>query len=141
VIVRSGLVVTGGVKRDTGFYERISFPQIVDGSSNTLVIGEKFMQPRFYDTGAWDDDRGWTGGWDPDGLRSTACVITADEDWPDPSNIPQVLGYRFGSAHGTMMNAGFADASVRSISFTIDPETFNRLGHRSDEEELKLETL
>jgi hypothetical protein len=31
------------------------------------------------------------------------------------------------------MNAGFADASVHSISYDIDRELFNRLGHRSDE--------
>jgi Protein of unknown function (DUF1559) len=145
VIVRSGLVVLGTpaapTKIETGFYERISFAQITDGSSNTMVIGEKRLQPIQYNTGAWHDDRGWTGGWDPDGLRSTACLIGPDENWPDPDNTPQVMGYRFGSAHSSIMNAGFADASVRSIRFEIDREVFNRLGHRADEEELNLESL
>src|SRR5690606_2848272 len=107
-----------------------------DGSSNTMVIGEKFLQPAKYDVGEWHDDRGWSGGWDPDGLRSTACRITGDVNMPDPDNIPEVVSYRFGGAHPSMMNAGFADGSVRSISFDIDPETLNRLAHRADEEEL-----
>ena len=34
------------------------------------------------------------------------------------------------------MNAGFADASVRTISYDIELELFNRLAHRSDEEDL-----
>ncbi len=112
-------------------YERISFPQITDGSSHTLVIGEKRLDPRFYELGEWHDDVGWTGGWDPDILRSTACEYGQDEATEDGG----VAGYRFGSAHAGGMNAGFADASVRTVSYEIDPELFNRLGHRSDEED------
>jgi len=44
------------------------------------------------------------------------------------------FGYDFGSPHPSGMNAGFADASVHSISYDIDRELFNRLGHRSDGE-------
>ncbi len=143
VIVRSGLAVQGTpaapFKTETGFYDRISFEQIIDGSSNTLVIGEKRMQPTKYDTGDWNDDRGWTGGWDPDGLRSTICQIGADVITQSPE--PEVLGYRFGSAHSSGMNAGFADGSVHAISYDIDLEMFNRLGHRSDEEDLNLESV
>jgi hypothetical protein len=52
------------------------------------------------------------------------------------------MGFRFGSAHSTIMNTGFADASVRSIQFEIDQEIFNRLAHRSDEEDpVNLESL
>jgi hypothetical protein len=32
------------------------------------------------------------------------------------------------------MNAGFADGSVHAISYDIERELFNRLGHRSDGE-------
>jgi prepilin-type N-terminal cleavage/methylation domain-containing protein/prepilin-type processing-associated H-X9-DG protein len=116
---------------NSGTYEKISFQQISDGSSNTMVIGEKRLDPRFYELGEWHDDVGWTGGWDPDILRSTACEYGPDEATEDGG----VAGYRFGSAHAGGMNAGFADASVRTIRYDIDPETFNRLGHRSDEEE------
>jgi prepilin-type N-terminal cleavage/methylation domain-containing protein len=132
VIVRSNLCANcaGQAELITGFYEKISFPQITDGSSNTLVLGEKRLEPSRYEIGDWHDDRGWTGGWDPDGLRSTACLIGTDQE----NNDGEVAGYRFGSAHSAIMNAGFADASVRSISYDIDLELFNSLGHRSDGE-------
>jgi hypothetical protein len=116
---------------NSGTYERISFQHITDGSSNTMVIGEKRLDPRFYTLGEWHDDVGWTSGWDPDILRSTACELGPDEETEDGG----IAGFRFGSAHAGAMNAGFADASVRSIRYDIDPEVFNRLGHRSDEEE------
>jgi prepilin-type N-terminal cleavage/methylation domain-containing protein len=142
VIVRSGLAVNGTNRIETGFYTPISFQHITDGSSNTMVIGEKRLEPSEYATGTWHDDRGWTGGWDPDGLRSTACVIGPDTDYNEPEDQePGQYGYRFGSAHPSAMNVGFADASTRSISYDIDPELFNRLGHRSDEEQLNLESL
>lgn len=131
VVVRSNLCVNcpgQGSRMTTGFYQRISFAQIEDGSSNTLVVGEKRLEPSLYDVGDWHDDRGWTGGWDPDILRSTACQIGPDEDTDDG----RLAGFRFGSAHASVMNAGFADGSVRSINFDIDLELFNSLGHRSD---------
>jgi prepilin-type N-terminal cleavage/methylation domain-containing protein len=131
VIVRSDLFVAGTTRRATGFYERISFEQITDGSSNTFVIGEKRLDPRFYTIGEWHDDSGFTSGWDPDILRSPVCEYGPDEVTEDGRPI----GYRFGSAHAANMNAGFADASVRSINYGIDPELFNRLAHRSDEED------
>ncbi len=130
VIVRSDLCVncpSDGETMVTGFYEKISFAQITDGSSNTLVIGEKRLQPSLYDVGDWHDDRGWSGGWDFDGLRSTVCQIGPDED--DGSEL---AAYRFGSAHSAIMNSGFADGSVRPISYEIDLELFNTLGHRTD---------
>ncbi|HEX6961514.1 MAG TPA: DUF1559 domain-containing protein [Lacipirellula sp.] len=116
---------------NAGTYERISFPQIADGASNTFVIGEKRLNPAEYETGAWHDDVGWTGGWDPDILRSTICEFGPDENTTDGR-----AGFRFGAAHASGMNAGFADASVQSINYEIDLEIFNRLAHRSDEEDL-----
>jgi prepilin-type N-terminal cleavage/methylation domain-containing protein len=135
VIVRSeyydGAARGGGDVANSDTYERISFPQIVDGSSNTFVIGEKRLNPSEYQTGAWHDDVGWTGGWDPDILRSTVCEFGPDEDTTD-----QRAGFRFGAAHASGMNTGFADASVRTINYDIELEILNRLAHRSDEEEL-----
>jgi prepilin-type N-terminal cleavage/methylation domain-containing protein len=118
-------------KAITGFYKRIGFSQISDGASNTMVIGEKRLRPSEYsiDPPPWHDDWGWKEGWDPDTLRSTICILGPDNE--DPS---KGFGYDFGSAHPGGMNAGFAFASVHVISFDIDRELFNRLGHRADGE-------
>ena len=51
VIVRSNYCATCTPdKQIVGWYKRISFPQITDGSSNTMVLGEKRLRPSQYDT-------------------------------------------------------------------------------------------
>jgi prepilin-type N-terminal cleavage/methylation domain-containing protein len=137
VIVRSdycSLCSTG--KKRTGFYTRISFDQIIDGSSNTMVISEKKLSPNLYDLGAWHDDRGWSDGWDPDTLRMTCCI-----PGPDSNEATGAEAYKFGSAHTAGMNAGFADSSVRTIRYDIDIHVFNYLGHRADEETIDTGSL
>lgn len=147
VIVRANQCTQCAVgKERTGFYTRISFNQITDGSSNTMVICEKRIQPQLYATGAWHDDRGWSDGWDPDTLRVTICYPSADQDYPlnaDGTEGPQgaAVAYQFGSAHAAGMNAGFADASVRTLQYDVDVEVFNYLGHRADDQMVDQGTL
>ncbi len=104
----------------------VKFADIHDGTSNTLVVGEKCLDPAEYSTGAWHDDRGWTDGWDPDTLRSTTYAPMLDAH-----GIPDI-GYRFGSAHPGGSNFALADGSGRVISYTIDRNVFNWLGDRQD---------
>jgi prepilin-type N-terminal cleavage/methylation domain-containing protein/prepilin-type processing-associated H-X9-DG protein len=138
VIVRSNFCY--GCDADhqiVGWYKRIDFAQITDGSSNTMVLGEKRLHPSEYDGlqadgfAPWHDDLGWKEGWDPDTLRSTICLFGQDTN----DYLGQTcFGYEFGGPHPGGMNAGYADASVHSISYDIDRELFNRLGHRADGE-------
>jgi prepilin-type processing-associated H-X9-DG protein len=104
---------------------RVTAAMISDGLSNTIVIGEKWVSQQAYDTGSGDDDCGWADGWDPDVIRFTQVP-------PIPDSNPNGNGYQFGSAHPAGMNAVFADGSVRTIRYSIDPVLFNRLGHRAD---------
>jgi hypothetical protein len=137
VIVRSNFCAPcDSGKQITGFYTKISFNQITDGSSSTLVVGEKKLQPSLYDIGDWYDDRGWTDGWDPDTMRSTVCFPS-----PDSDSILTAEAYKFGSAHSAGFNAGFADASVRTLGYDIDIDIFNCLGHRSDGQTIDNENL
>jgi prepilin-type N-terminal cleavage/methylation domain-containing protein/prepilin-type processing-associated H-X9-DG protein len=128
--------------RHMGFTKRISFAQITDGASKTLLVSEKRLRPSEYSgessrPGAAEgaaplfDDRGWADGWDYDHLRSTIFPILADGELPDDD---REFAYSFGSAHSGGMNAMFADGSVTSIGYDVDRETFNRLGHRHDGE-------
>jgi prepilin-type processing-associated H-X9-DG protein len=128
--------------RHGGFAKKVSFGQIPDGASKTLLVGEKRLRPSEYNgqstrpgAGPKDapkfDDRGWADGWDYDVLRSTIFPILRDGELPDTD---EEFGYSFGSAHASGINAIFADGSVTSISYDIDRETFNRLGHRFDGE-------
>ncbi len=116
----------------------VRMAQIEDGTSNTLVISEKYVRADLYDGGTASDDRGWADGWDPDTMRSTCFQPLGDSD---PEGFDAVLRmaygdgvdvWNFGSAHPGTLNAVFADGSVHTISFDIDIVLFNNLGTRND---------
>lgn len=119
--------------------------QITDGTSNTMVISEKFNRPDLYDgtTFAWSDDRGWSDGWDPDTVRST-CF----EPREDSLNVTDAIISKgqadvpfFGSAHPSLMNAVFADGAVHAIRYDVDPLVFDRVANREDGQVVDLEQL
>jgi prepilin-type N-terminal cleavage/methylation domain-containing protein len=120
--------------KDAGFYTPITFAKITDGTSSTLLVAEKFLIPSRYLQGDWHDDKGWADGWDPDVLRYTICQVMRDREISSNSTDVRLSGFRFGSAHSSGMNAGFADASVRFLNYEIDQEIFNRMGNRMDDE-------
>jgi prepilin-type N-terminal cleavage/methylation domain-containing protein/prepilin-type processing-associated H-X9-DG protein len=102
--------------------------QVTDGMSSTMMYSEKWVETDAYDTGQWYDDRGWTDGYDPDIVRSTAQPPRPD-DPVDNNQDPFFMG----SAHPGGINACFGDGSVHSISYDVDPHIFNRWGNRRDD--------
>ena len=134
VIVRTNWDPYGTPPGPAGSTPPIGFAEITDGASNTLMLGEKRLHPSNYQVGDWHDDRGWSDGWDPDTIRSTAyppgpdtddAVYGVDGQWIE-------IGFAFGSAHTGAFNAAFADGSVRPLNYTIDRTIFNCLGRRDD---------
>jgi hypothetical protein len=121
--------------------------QIVDGQSQTLLIGEKYVRPDWYGGGTfvYSDDRGWTDGWDPDSMRSTCFQPLYDGDpigYADPAVIgPTKDAWYFGSAHVSGFNTVFADGSVHALRYDIDVVVFNNLGTRNGEETVDLSQL
>ncbi len=122
-----------------GVVQRTSFPPVIvdrkttmamidDGTAHTMVLGDKRLYPSNYQSGDWHDDAGWSDGYDPCIVRYTAFPPMRDDDM-DGS---WYYGYQFGSAHPNVMNALFADGSVRSIPYSIDLNVFNWLGDRRD---------
>ena len=117
----------------------INFGDCTDGTSKTMLLAEKRLNPIRYATGDWHDDRGWSDGWDPDCVRSTAFKFSRDDK--DPPEGLRYAGFMFGSAHASGMNASFTDGSVRQIAFSIDRTVFNLLGHRADEQPVDMSQL
>jgi prepilin-type N-terminal cleavage/methylation domain-containing protein/prepilin-type processing-associated H-X9-DG protein len=122
-----------------GVVQRSSFPPAIidrkttmamidDGTAHTLVLGDKRLYPSNYNYGDWDDDAGWSDGYDPCIVRYTAFPPMRDDD----NDGSWYYGYQFGSAHPSVFNGLFADGSVRSIPYTIDLNVFNCLGDRRD---------
>src|SRR5262249_2534065 len=92
----------------TGQTERIS--GITDGTSNTILVGEKCLDPRAYDTGGWlwgePFFAGGGGGGGPRGGRTglrDAPLVNFANNW--------------GSAHPSGAQFLFADTSVRLLSY------------------------
>jgi prepilin-type N-terminal cleavage/methylation domain-containing protein/prepilin-type processing-associated H-X9-DG protein len=124
--------------------------KISDGLSNTILVGEKLVRADLYagnitetGGGSVSDDRGWTDGWDPDTMRTTAFPPISDSDGIcyAPATDQFCTGSQdealfFGSAHPSGINAVFADGSVHQIKYDVDGLIFNALGTRNGEETL-----
>jgi prepilin-type N-terminal cleavage/methylation domain-containing protein len=107
---------------------------IRDGTSNTYLLGEKYLNSANYTTSldAGDDQNMYTGYQD-DVIRWVGLgndpAYTPRQD-QDAAIAGSVL--IFGSAHSSGFNAAMCDSSVRSINYAIDLQTHRRLGNRKD---------
>jgi prepilin-type processing-associated H-X9-DG protein len=135
VMVRGTYFVKNGTVTVLDYPSATRMRNLTDGSSKTMMVFEKrLLTP--YETGTHneDDDEGWASGWDFDTVRTTMCP-------PQPDGNQPISGLKAsfrtpGAAHQAGMNAVFADGSVTMLSYDIDPEAFNCLGHREDGQNL-----
>jgi prepilin-type N-terminal cleavage/methylation domain-containing protein len=113
---------------------RMTFAQIRDGTTNTYMIGEKFVNSDHYLDGAGGGGEDWNMYTET--LRSVRCVYSGKEWWlvpcqDTPGGLP-MDPFMFGSAHAAACNFVMCDGSVRSINYNIDKEANRRLGSRND---------
>jgi prepilin-type N-terminal cleavage/methylation domain-containing protein/prepilin-type processing-associated H-X9-DG protein len=100
---------------------------VTDGTSNTMLAGDKRLNRAHLGRPQNDDDVGYAAGFDNDVVRYTIrppapdySAPTGDGDW------------RFGSSHTGGFNAAFCDGSVHLIHYSIDPTVFRYLGNEHD---------
>ncbi len=105
----------------------ITLGEIRDGTSNTYLVGEKFRRPEVYETSCCCDDSGVFCGADPDNSRGTKLAPSQDRNG---YNARQ----QFGSPHAGALGFVLCDGSVHRISYSIDLESHQHLGNRSDGE-------
>lgn len=117
---------------------------ITDGSSHTLLAGEKCLNVGLLGKSQTDDDSGYWDGWDWDIIRWG--YFQPSPDWNDSNpdaahrgNVP--LHGAFGSSHPGMFNAALADGSVRNIRTSVDLQIFQWLCSRNDEQVWDPESL
>lgn len=104
----------------------LSIDDVLDGKSQTYLVGEKYVDPSHYDDGADPgDDSSMFCGHSSDTIRWASGVLRADQ----PGFTNQQA---FGSAHSGAFNAVFCDGSVRRIKYEVDPETHRRMMNRKD---------
>jgi prepilin-type processing-associated H-X9-DG protein len=136
----------------------VKLATIKDGTSNTLMLGEKFVTTDQYTTAAeWGDNNAWTNGnsWittrnaihQP--RQDTAETAATKEVAPPNARDPGINGrcgpwglgpvgsgggyYDYwGSAHTGGFNVSMADGSVRAIPYGIQLAVLRALSDRND---------
>jgi prepilin-type N-terminal cleavage/methylation domain-containing protein len=112
--------VNGSFRLGLGF----RLQDFIDGTSNTLLVGEKHVAKGRFGVG-WTDCSTYNGNY------PTCSQRAASRLYPLTSN-PNDTGWKFGSAHGTSVQFCFADGGVRSLPDSINPLTLELLGTRND---------
>lgn len=131
----------------------INFAHITDGSSNTLMIGEKQLNVERLGYTYDDNEPCVSTGWENDiyrisgSLNTTTGVITHppqhDREHRSYTNAadPNVSSSHFGSSHPGGFNVAMADGSCRTLSYSIDHTIFYRLCVRNDGQPVSFDGL
>lgn len=161
VIVRTNSNKTGKI---------VSMGSVADGTSNTIVLGEKRLSLHNIGLDQTDDNEGYSSGWDHDMRRVAGWQYNP---MPDPSgkhpttggnngtvtvrrttnaagtafaSASQTVAYnyghsRFGSSHPSGWQAAMTDGAVKMFSYNLDLEVLRRLGCRNDKQAVDLDSL
>jgi prepilin-type N-terminal cleavage/methylation domain-containing protein/prepilin-type processing-associated H-X9-DG protein len=114
----------------------IRVAQILDGTTRTAMVGEKYLNPNHYFDGKDSaDDQCVYSGHDRDNsgyTRDGRDVFRPLMDQPSYDN--RKYPFRFGSAHNSGFNMAFCDGSVQGIGYDVDDQVWINFGGRDDEE-------
>ena len=129
---------------ERGFIPIVRMADITDGTSNTIMVGEKQCNLAKFGTNIDDNESpflsGWNGDWDH--YRRTWRI---NGIWQTPqrdySSSSTTASERFGSSHPTGVNVALADGSVLVIRYSVDPVSFMRACVRNDGQVFNLDDL
>ncbi len=104
-------------------YDGLKLTHITDGTSNTLMFGEKRMDITSIGQYQSDDNEGYACAWDHDVSRTTNAV-------PQPDGLlgTGAGGNIFGSSHSGGANYVMVDGAVRFINYSVTLASFQALG-------------
>ncbi len=98
--------------------------QIRDGTSNTIMVGEKHVPQDRFAQGWWDNSL-------YNGDVGISCLRAGGPTYP-MARSPQDPNWRFGSYHPGLCQFVFCDGSVHSLRSDLDPYTFGLLCDKCD---------
>jgi prepilin-type processing-associated H-X9-DG protein len=104
----------------------VAIAHITDGTSQTYLIGEKYLNPANYETGTdGSDNETWCTGYNNDNFRNTN-----QPPLQDTFGLTDTM--RFGGIHPGLFYMSFCDGHVEGISFDIDAAVHKKNGNRRD---------
>ena len=152
--MNNGFVVRARGSQNLAPYSHIKLASVSDGVSNTLMVGEKFVNvtPDSDDSadnescfgpgfGSVSETTGLMSGGDADIIRGAISVSSVrqlpQQDFviPNPTvdhPFGEDMNYLFGSRHPNGFHAAMGDGSVRVIRYSIDATTWVRVCQRDD---------
>jgi prepilin-type processing-associated H-X9-DG protein len=125
------------------YRSKIGIKDILDGTSKTYLIGEKFLSPQGYTQmltggfGRYGENQGvWAGfEWDNHRVAWNPSSSYSQQDYQprqDMAGVDNPGFLAFGSAHPAGLNMTMCDGSVQNVSYAIDPVVHRFLANRLD---------
>jgi prepilin-type N-terminal cleavage/methylation domain-containing protein len=131
---------------------KISLRRIIDGTSKTMMVGEKYLNPdRYFDGNDPADDQNIFLGMDRDvngftakgppvafiatrGYERFETYVNSSQGWLPPlQDTPGFqANWNFGSAHTSGFNTVNCDGSVHTVAYGVDPIVYWNYGGRAD---------
>jgi prepilin-type N-terminal cleavage/methylation domain-containing protein/prepilin-type processing-associated H-X9-DG protein len=138
--VYDGILVPSSVPGSTFPGQKLStsLTNIPDGTSNTVMLGEKALNLVLAQANKSDcnNDEGYIDNWDNDTVIYGGFAPLRDQDitysYCGDQDDGTWSGSAFGSAHPTGFQVAFADGSVRTLSYTIKVQTLQWLSTIAD---------
>jgi prepilin-type N-terminal cleavage/methylation domain-containing protein/prepilin-type processing-associated H-X9-DG protein len=120
--------------------------EITDGTSQTILIGEKHVPRSDIETSNDGNDQGWDLGFDIDTNRWTKFPPQPDTKYNAGSRLEIGDAHDdqwsvFGGSHSAGCQFVFCDGSVHTITYDVDVITFSRLGPVDDGEVVDMTDL
>jgi prepilin-type N-terminal cleavage/methylation domain-containing protein len=127
----SGTIIDGG-KVFRGWKHLLSYKHIKDGTSKTLLIGEKFVHPKYQGETLRGDGTFWSGDLHSPTVRVAGRRYPLARSDTDDTAQFDALHMPFGGPHGGMCLFGLCDGSVQMIITGIDTTVLHYLADRAD---------
>jgi hypothetical protein len=105
----------------------VGIEHVTDGTSNTYLIGERYLNPDDYESGLdGADNETWCSGFNNDNFR-------CGRDLPEPDRPGVDWSNKFGSAHPVGWFVSYCDGHVEMMSYDMDIFVHRGHANRADE--------
>lgn len=125
----------------------VSLRHVEDGTANTYLYGERYLNADHYDTGLHKaDNETWCTGFNNDNFRSAYGLPRQDQAGngfelgsdgqltTTPVDSDREGGTIFGSAHPSTWHMAFCDGHIEALGYDIDIELHRNFANRADGE-------